>query len=247
MRARAVLVAEADGRGVTRLTRVRSEPPLVLRATPEAVYLVGGAGGPLGGDDLALDVVVGRGATLTVRTAAAAVVLPGSGHSSVVVTARVEEGGRLRWLPEPVVAARGCRHRTESTLTLASGAGVVWREEIVLGRHDEPSGSILTRLTADVAGGPLLRHELALGPDYGAGGPAVVGAARAVGSVLLVDPAWATVRPPARTLGPTSALLPLAGPGVHVVALAGDPVELRRTLDSGVRSLATPAAEVAVR
>ena len=245
MRARATVVAEVDGGGVTRLNRVRSEPPLVLRGTADAVYLVGGAGGPLGGDDVALDVVVGRGASLTVRTVAASVALPGNGRSMVSVTARVEAGGCLRWLPEPVVAAYGCRHDVETEVTLASGAALVWREEIVLGRHGETSGSIVTRLTADAGGAPLIRHELALGPGHGAWSPAVVGDARAVGSVLLVDPFWETCRPQARTLGPTAAAFPLAGPGVHVVAVAGDAIGLRRSLDSGVRVVSAHTPELA--
>jgi urease accessory protein len=38
-------------------------------------------------------------------------------------------------------------------------------------------------------GHPLYRHELAVGPDAdGWNGPAVLGTARATGSVLLVDP-----------------------------------------------------------
>lgn len=237
MRARATLTAEVDGHGVTRLTRLRSEAPLVLRETAGAVYLVGGAGGPLGGDDLALDVDVGPGAVLTIRTAAASVALPGPAPSSVRVTARVAEGGRLEWLPEPVVAARGCRHHMETVVTLATRARLVWWEQIVLGRHREASGSILSRFSADVAGRPLLRHELALGPGHpAAGSTAVVGEARAVGSVLLVDPRWTTDLPPAATLGATAALLPLTGPALQVVALAGDTIALRRSLDGGVRA-----------
>lgn len=236
MRARAILVAEVDGMGATRLTRVRSEPPLVLRATAEAVYLVGGAGGPLGGDDLSVEVEVGPGAELTVRTAAASVALPGESESYVRVTARVAAGGRLWWLPEQVVAAAGCRHRMETTVTIAAGAMLVWREEIVLGRHGETPGSVRTRFRVDAGSAPLLRHELALGPDHpAAGGPAVVGAARAVGSVLLLDPAWGDRLPAAQTLGPTAAVMALAGPGVHVVALAEDAIGLRRSLDAGVR------------
>ena len=56
---------------------LRSQAPLILRQTPEAVYLVGGAAGPLGGDVLELRIDVRAGATLRLRTAAAAVALPG--------------------------------------------------------------------------------------------------------------------------------------------------------------------------
>ncbi len=211
----------------------------MLRSTPDALYLVGGAGGPLGGDELTLDVEVGGGARLAVRTAGASIALPGTGlePSSVRMRVRVAPGGELRWLPEPVVAARGSRHRTEASIVLEHGARLVWREELVLGRHREPPGSVRTKVLVDLGGAPLLRHELALGPDHSDGGtPAVVGAARYVGSMLVVEPAWHAAPGPV-LLGPRAAVLPLTGPAVQVVALADDAVGLRRALDKGMSAV----------
>ena len=236
MRARARVVAESDGCGGTRLTTLRSEAPLVLRPTPDGLYLVGGAGGPLGGDDLALEITVGAGAHLVVRTAAASVALPGDGPSEVHVRATVAAGGELRWLPEPVVVARAAVHHLRTTVELDAGARLLWREELVLGRHGEEGGSVVTRTGVDLGGDPLLRHELALGPLYPpAAGPAVTAGARAVGSVLLAGPDRARVQ--AATLGPTAAVLPLAGAGVQIVALAAGAAELRRLLDAGMELL----------
>ena len=235
MKARARVVAESDDRGATRLTALRSEAPLALRSTPDGLYLVGGAGGPLGGDDLTLDLTVGAGARLTVRTAAASMALPGAGPSKVRVRATVAAGGELRWLPEPVVAVDGCVHHMEATVDLEGGAVLTWREELILGRHGEAGGSVVTRTSIDLAGQPLLRHELGLGPRYPpAAGPAVVAGARAVGS-LVVAGLEATV--PAVTLGPTAAVLPLAGDGAQIVVLAGAARELRRQLDAGLQVL----------
>ena len=232
MRARARVVAEADGRGGTRLAVLRSEAPLVLRSTAAALYLVGGAGGPLGGDDLALEVEVGPGARLTLRTAAASIALPGRGPSVVTVDVTVAAGATFEWLPEPVVAARGCDHRLQSSIVLDAGARLVWREELVLGRHREGPGSVITQLHVDLDGAPLLRHELAVGHLHPAGaGPAVTAGARAVGSVLLVGDGWAPTEPV--LLGPTAAVLPLAGGGAQVVALADDAISLRGLLDAG--------------
>lgn len=243
MRALARVVAEADGDGVSRLTGLRSEAPLVLRETADALYLVSGAGGPLAGDDLVLEVDVGPGATLTVRTAAASVALGGGAPSRVRVEARVGAGGTLRWLPEPVVAARGCDHRMEATVDVAAGGRMTWREEIVLGRHGEPPGSVASRLAVDAGGTPLLRHELAVGPSAPhAGGPAIVGAARAVGTLLVVDPLFGVGHPSLPGPGAGSAVLALNGPGLQVVALDADALALRRQLDAAADAAADALA-----
>jgi urease accessory protein len=247
VKAVARVVAEADTGGRTRLTRLRSEAPLVLRETADALYLVGGAGGPLAGDDLELEVEVGPRATLTVRTAAASVALGGGMPSHLQIRVRVAAGGELRWLPEPVVAAQGCDHRMDATVDVAADGRVTWREEILLGRHGEPSGSVTTRLTADAGGAPLVRHELALGPGAPySGGPAVVGSARAVGTLLIVDPGSGAGQPRVRTLGPNAVAMALDGPGIQVVVLDADAMVLRRNLDNAVAQL-TSCAPVPTR
>ena len=194
MRASAALVADLSGAtGRTRCTTLRSDPPLTLRATDdEVVHLVGSAAGPVGGDDLRLSLAVGPGGRLTVRSVAAAVVLPGpsGAASSLAVEATIGAGASLRWLPEPTIVARGCDHRAPTHLDLAPDAELVWREVIVLGRHGEPPGSLLQRLRVDVGGHPLLRNDLAVGPRWpGSLGPAGVGDARAVATALVVGPA----------------------------------------------------------
>ncbi|MFI6271578.1 hypothetical protein [Micromonospora zamorensis] len=73
MRALARLVAQADGRGGTVLVELHGETPLLLRQTPAdggvaTVHLVGGAAGPLAGDDLRLEIEVGPGAAVRVHT-----------------------------------------------------------------------------------------------------------------------------------------------------------------------------------
>jgi urease accessory protein len=141
--AAAEIIAAADAAGTTRLPVVRSQAPLVLRRTPEAVYLVGGAAGPIGGDELALRIEVRDGASLRIRTAAAAVALPGpDGLESVLtLTATVGRGGRLEYLPEPLVVADGARHATDLTVTLAEDACLLLRDELILGRHGEKGGA----------------------------------------------------------------------------------------------------------
>ena len=193
MRASAALVAERSADGTTRLPVQRSQAPLILRRTPEAVYLVGGAAGPLGGDVLELLIEVREGAALRLRTVAAAVALPGrNGQESILsVSMTVAAGARLEYLPEPTVAADGARHRTEIRVDLAAGASLVLRDEVILGRHGERGGACRTRLRADLAGVPLLRHELDVsGTDAVSLGPAVLAGHRMAGSLLCVDPDW---------------------------------------------------------
>jgi urease accessory protein len=250
VKARAAIVAEPGCvAGGTMLSTLRSEAPLVLRRTASGVHLVAGAAGPMGGDQLALDVEVAAGASLTVRSVAASVALPGpdGAPSDLRVTVRVAAGGVLRWLPEPLVAAAHCRHRARVDIEAEAGAAVVWREELVAGRHGEPGGSATSRLSVQVAGRPLLRHEIRLGPGYaGWDGPAVVGAARAVGSILVMGHSAAEARDRAARLlvdhlgSGRGVVLPLAGPGIQVVAVAPGARALRAVLDEGLAMLRAP-------
>lgn len=229
MQAHALIVAEADGRGGVRLARLRGEPPLLLRQTgPGLVYLVGGAAGPLGGDDLHLEISVGPDAALCVLTVAASVALPArsGAPSRVAVTATVASGGTLYWLPEQVVATVNCQHRAFATVELAEGAALLWRDELICGRHGEAPGDATVGLSASYAGRPLLRQALSVGPGAdGWAGPAVLGGAKATGSLLRVSPGVAPPLP--AVLGPTAVRMPLAGPGSLVTATAPDAHTLR--------------------
>ncbi len=298
VRAHAALRVERGTLGAPRLAELRSDVPIVLRLTgvspvrPGAradagaradgkplptvtVHLVNGAAGPLAGDDLRLDISVGGGVRLVLRSVAATVVLPGHGPgpSRLTVTAEVADGGELDFGPEPTVVADGADHRISTEVRLAATARLRLREEILLGRFGEPSGSILSTLRVDVAHtadttaasgvddvfggarapggaraaaggedpgaelvggssgwGALLRQELLLGPRVpGLRGPAQLGGARAVGSLLVVGPEWAGPGPDA-AVADGVARLPLTGPGYLVSALADDAVTLRRRL-----------------
>jgi urease accessory protein len=229
--AAASIEAVAGPGGVTRLPVLASQVPLVLRRTPSAVYVVGGAAGPIGGDSLSLRITVGAGAFLRVRTAAASIALPGlDGLESVLrVSVTVAAGGRLEYLPEPVVVTAGARHATLVSATLAAGASMVLRDEVLLGRHGEAGGTGRSVLRVSYAGRPLLRHSLeASGTDPASLGPAVLAGHRAVGTLLHVSEAEAAAIPVTAT--PEAAVMPLAGPGFLVTALAQDAVTLRRRL-----------------
>jgi urease accessory protein len=141
VRAHAELHLERSG-GRDRLTRLRSQAPLVLRMHGRTLHLVGGAAGPLAGDETRLCIRVGAGAHLRVRSVAATVALPGAGTapSTSQTSVRVGAGAVLDWAPEPLVLAAGSHHRAAVAVTLEPSAVLRWREVVVLGRHQERPG-----------------------------------------------------------------------------------------------------------
>ncbi|MFI1933677.1 urease accessory protein UreD [Streptomyces sp. NPDC020330] len=249
VRATARLRAEPDGRGGTALPVLVSDGPLALRRTrsPHTAYarvtVVGAMSAPLNGDRLTIEADIADGARLTADAAAATVALPGpredTGPSTYTVDLGVGEGAVLYWLPEQLVSAHGSHLHQATRVRLAPTARLLLREEQILGRHGEPTGGLTTRLTVHRAGRPLLDQRLAYGPGAPVGwdGPAVLGGHRAVGQLLLADPAFEDAPLPARLLGPTAALTPLAGPAVLVTAVAADARLLRGILDDAMREL----------
>ncbi|MEU8248450.1 urease accessory protein UreD [Nonomuraea sp. NPDC048916] len=234
MRARAAVATRlADGRTV--ISRLASAPPLTFRQTgARTVHLVSTAAGPLGGDHLELDLDVAPGTSLEVASVASTLVLPGRGSSHMLITARVGAGASLRFTPEPTVLAAGCSHRLTVRLTLAADARVLWREEIVFGRYGERPGRCHARFDATCDGRPLLRQEHVVGDPALDTSSAIYGTARCVGTTL-ITPASATSATAARqaVIGDGVAVLPLAGPGILVSALAADAVDLRGRLEWG--------------
>ncbi len=249
--------ARRNGRGPeSRLSTLRSEAPLILRPTmgkgrepwvrgergAARVSLTAGAAGPLGGDHLELSVHVGAGATLVLSEISHTLLLPSRDRATSSTTTRVvlEHGATLVWLPEPIISARHSQHVTTTTVDLAEGSRLLAREELLLGRHGEPSGQLLQRVRVDARGRPLYHQDLRLGGDLGRT-PPVAHEHRALGSVLVVDPSWSPGgHPAAARLGESAALMPLADGAVLVSALARDSLDLRAALDAGVAALGPP-------
>ncbi|CAN5221451.1 urease accessory protein UreD [soil metagenome] len=180
------VVIGSDRSGRPRLVHLRTQAPLGVVRSGGAVHLMGTAGGPLGGDDLSLHVRVLSGTVVTVCSVAATIALPGDGrpsHQRFMVT--VEAGAALRWLPQPVVAGRGCDHHVTADVTLAGDAHLIWSDEMVLGRSGEPPGALTStfRVTRDTQ--PLLHHAVSTHRP-GWAGPAVTAGARAIATVLHV-------------------------------------------------------------
>lgn len=188
---------------------------------------MGTAASPVGGDDVRLQITATAGGDLAVRSSAASVAYAG-GRSRWTVHAVAGPASRLSWRPEPLIVTTGADHVQHAVLECAPDAAVEWSEITVLGRHGELPGRARLRLDVDVGDRPLLRHELRLGPGAaGWDGPAVLGRARAVATVLVAAP---SLVPPNRRTGDGWAWLDLDGPGWLLVAVAPGLPELRRAL-----------------
>jgi urease accessory protein len=132
---------------------------------PDTVHLVSTAATPLGGDTIALRVVVEPGARLKVRSAAATVTLPGRTTAESTAHWHLEVAGDLDVDPEPTVVAGGSRHMTSTRLSVTGYGRIRLRERVQVGRTDERQGFWSGSLHADVDGQPLLRHRVELGRE----------------------------------------------------------------------------------
>jgi urease accessory protein len=209
-----VRVERRGGRSV--VTESSGHVPLAARQVGDGhVVLVQTAAGPLAGDRLALEVVVGPGATLDLTSTAATLAYPADRAAALEVRLRVAGGGRLAWLPEPLILAAGCDLAASVELELADGAAALVREVVVLGRHGETAGRYRGEFRCDLAGAPLLRESVVLdGHSPVTASPLVLGGARAYATLALLG-----VRPLA---APGEGELELAGPGRLLRALGAD-------------------------
>lgn len=265
MSASAALTCELDGRGTNRLSRLRSEGQLVLRPThpkgfePWAhrrgevarVSLSAGTAGPLGGDRLHLDVVVGDGASLVLNEISATLALPGTtgDRSLMSIDVQVGEGACFIWLPEPVIAARGCDHRQEVRVRLAESARFFLREELIAGRHGEQPGTIAQRVRVTRGGAALYDQELRLGERHiGWDTPAVADAARCVGSTLVVDPGGtigtgsAVSQTRSDVVDDSTTIMGIAADTVQISSVGEDNLAVGRSTSAALRKLGRPWA-----
>lgn len=168
---------------------IRSEPPFAIRRSGSRVLLVSSAAAPVGGDDLALEVDVGPGATADLGTVAATMIWPAPtpALSVMTTTISVAEGGHLLWRPYPMVSVRGSDHVASTIVRLAADATAVIVEEVALGRHGERSGELELRLRVERDGRPLVHHVERFGPSQpGAGSVVSTAGARHVCQAVLV-------------------------------------------------------------
>lgn len=257
MRCHAVIDTEyVPGRDESRIARLRKQAPLVPRSTqptgfepyvrrgvgPARVALATGAAGPLGGDEYLLEINVGVGSTLVLREVSATLVLPGPHALPSLMRCRVNvaAGASLVWIPEPIIAARGCDHTQHVEIELAADARLFYREELVLGRHGEAPGNLSSFISVRREGSPLSIQQFDLGPRHpGWRSAAVAGGKSAIGSVVIVEPNGAP-GPRRRLVDELTLLAHVEERTTQITALADDSLTLRGRLDAALAEIGQP-------
>ncbi|MGR6966871.1 urease accessory protein UreD [Geodermatophilus sp. URMC 61] len=206
MRTSVEVVARRGPGGRTVLPVVRAGGQYAVRRTgPGTVHLVATAFGPLGGDDVAIRLVVEEGVRLCVRSVAAAVALPSRGAAQPSVQRiQVTVDGELDLTPEPTVVAAGARHVAELEAELGPGGVLTAAEQVLLGRRGEEPGRWTGTTRVVRADRPLLHTTVDLGPGAPAWLPPV--APRAYASTVRLGDG----EPPVAT-GEDAVRLPLPG------------------------------------
>jgi urease accessory protein len=97
--------------------------------------LLNPTGGVLGGDSLTTRVHVGAGAHVCLTTPAATRVYRSPGAAAThAFEARVEEGGRLEYVPEHLIPSPGARLRQTTDVSLARGGALIVADAWAVGR-----------------------------------------------------------------------------------------------------------------
>jgi urease accessory protein len=215
--------------------------------------IVGSSAHPVAGDHLGIKVGIGGGCCAEVRSSGATVARRGSSQaawsgpsgSSLETRVDVASDAMLAWRPEPGVAADGCQHRVGAVVELAASARLLWRDEFLVDRRtDAPPGTWSSRLRVVRDGWPVVCTELAVGPGSPLWeSPAVLEGARAVSLMVVVDPeqspqSWTSSR--ATDASATGVALPLAGPGVQIVAWGDELYDCQATIERMVASCGVP-------
>ncbi|MBC7275848.1 urease accessory protein UreD [Nocardioides sp.] len=159
--------------------------PMLLSSDTRAarISLVPDGAMLLAGDQVAVEVEVGEGASLTLVEPAGTVAYDmDGGHADWTVTITLAEGATLVWAGEPFVVSAGADVTRDTQVTLGPGARLAVRETLVLGRHGERPGRVSTTWSAHQHDGrPVLVESLDL--DASSLVPGLLGRHRVLASV----------------------------------------------------------------
>ncbi|MBF9334893.1 urease accessory protein UreD [Microbacterium lacticum] len=159
-------------------------PRLISRDATRAHVAVAAAGMVLlGGDHVQVEVDVGPGCTLEIQDVGGTVAYRGN-PSSWVVNIRIGADATLLWDALPFVVTDGANVERRSSVALEAGARSVIRDTLVLGRHGERGGRVVSALAVSDRDGPILVERLEA--DGAAPQPGVLGANRVHDAVCAV-------------------------------------------------------------
>lgn len=197
--------------GVARATALRAgdhlRPRLLGIDGPRVrIALVGVCATLLAGDDLRVEVSVGRGVHLELVEPSGVVAYDArGGRQRWAADVHVETGGSLVWAAAPFVVAGGADVDRRTGIVLDDGAVALLSETLVLGRSGEEGGGLRSKLRCALAGRDLLIEELDLRSPELRKAPGILGDCRVLGTAALLG-----ARPDERVSPPETSL---AGPG----------------------------------
>jgi urease accessory protein len=149
---------------VTELGGTEPWQPRVLGSAEQLarVALVQTTASLLGGDDVSLLIDVGDGAALELVELGATIAHHARAGPAARVSVRVRLGrdARLVWLAEPLIAAAGCSVDRATRVELASGARVLLRDAVVLGRVGEEPGRVSAHTRITLSGRAVVDETL---------------------------------------------------------------------------------------
>lgn len=148
-------------------------PPSRCDGDLPRLTIVNSSGGVLGGDRLKLEVEVGAGAALSLRTQAATKIYRSEhGPAQSDCRFRLAHGAFLDYFPGEIIPFAGSDYTQKSEIDLAPGASMLLAEIVCAGRIARGERFAFTRLVLDLAcsttgGGRLLRDRADLRPCEG--------------------------------------------------------------------------------
>lgn len=191
MTATRIAVTAGEPRAHVELAVGALAPRLISRDSARAHVAVAAAGMVLlGGDEVHIEIDVGPGCSLEIEDVGGTVAYPGA-HSLWSLEVRIGAGATLSWNGLPFVVTDGADVERRSVFTLGVDARAVIRETLVLGRHREQGGRLVSALSVVDGEGPILLERL--DADGSAPEPGVMGGNRVLDAVIAVG-----FRPPTR-------------------------------------------------
>jgi urease accessory protein len=216
----------------------RAIVPRPIKGTIEAV-IINTAGGITGGDKFATKVTAYDHAKVSVTTQAAERIYraPNATAGSMQTRLEVKPNAQLYWLPQETILFEGSRLRRRLEVDVAQGAKFLMVEPLVFGR--EASGESLQSCSLDDSvcitcdEKPVYVDRIKLNGDIAATlkRPAVANGARAMASIVLVDPTAKALLDGVRALLPSFGGASLLADNILVIRLlCSDSFALRTAL-----------------